>query len=82
MSGRVVTSRRCLATFGLSGTEGKSSIGMVRLDQADLYYFSMSDCNACPRKAKCLTPGEREGQGPTEATRILVGRSQGEGVRG
>jgi hypothetical protein len=42
--------------------EGKASIGKVRVDQGDLYYFSMSDCGSCARKAECLTRGEREGQ--------------------
>jgi IS5 family transposase len=42
--------------------EGKRSIGKVRVDNGDLYYFSMRDCTACPRQAECLTPGERTGQ--------------------
>jgi IS5 family transposase len=42
--------------------QGKASIGKVRVDQGDLYYFSMSDCGSCARKAECLTRGEREGQ--------------------
>lgn len=41
--------------------EGKRSIGKVRIDNGDLYYFSRTDCNACPRKGTCLTPGERQG---------------------
>jgi IS5 family transposase len=42
--------------------EGKGSIGKVRVDQGDLYYFSMKDCQGCPRRGKCLTRGEREGK--------------------
>lgn len=42
--------------------EGKRSIGKVRVDNGDLYYFSMRDCTACPRQAECLTRGERTGQ--------------------
>lgn len=41
--------------------EGQRSIGKVRVDQGDLYYFSMPLCQACPQKATCLTPGERDG---------------------
>lgn len=41
--------------------EGKRSVGKVRVDQGDLYYFSMRDCVPCPRHATCLTPGERRG---------------------
>jgi IS5 family transposase len=42
--------------------EGKGSIGKVRIDEGDLYYFSMGDCVRCPRKDRCLTAGEREGK--------------------
>lgn len=42
--------------------EGKRSIGKVRVDQGDLYYFSMGDCRLCPRCQQCLTDGEREGK--------------------
>jgi hypothetical protein len=42
--------------------EKKHSIGKVRVDQGDLYYFSMSDCGSCPRQGQCLTRGEREGK--------------------
>lgn len=42
--------------------ETKRSIGKARVDQGDLYYFSMHDCAACPRRHECLTPGEREGK--------------------
>jgi hypothetical protein len=42
--------------------EGKGSIGKVRVNQGDLYYFSMSDCRECARKQQCLTAGEREGK--------------------
>lgn len=42
--------------------EGKRSIGKVRVDNGDLYYFSRSDCHVCPRRADCLTRGEREGK--------------------
>lgn len=42
--------------------EGKRSIGKVRVDQGDLYYFSMSDCRGCPRRDQCLTAGERCGK--------------------
>lgn len=41
--------------------EGKRSLGKVRVDNGDLYYFSMRDCAGCPRQAECLTRGEREG---------------------
>ena len=41
--------------------EGKHSIGKSRVDQGDLYYFSMEDCRDCPRRMQCLTPGERIG---------------------
>jgi transposase len=44
--------------------EGKRSLGKVRVDNGDLYYFSMRDCPACPRHAECLTQRER-----TEQTR-------------
>lgn len=49
------------ATDQMVCPEGQHSIGKVRVDQGDLYYFSMPRCQACPRKATCLTPGEREG---------------------
>jgi IS5 family transposase len=42
--------------------QSKHSIGKVRVDAGDLYYFSMGDCQGCPRKEQCLTPGEREGK--------------------
>lgn len=42
--------------------EGKRSVGKVRVNQGDLYYFSMSDCRLCPRAAECLTRGERRGK--------------------
>lgn len=42
--------------------QGQRSIGKVRVDQGDLYYFSVQDCGVCPRRAECLTPGEREGK--------------------
>ena len=42
--------------------EGKRSIGKVRVNQGDLYYFSTKDCNVCPRRDDCLTRGEREGK--------------------
>jgi Transposase DDE domain len=42
--------------------EGKRSIGKVRVDHGDLYYFSRRDCHVCPRRADCLTRGEREGK--------------------
>ena len=42
--------------------EGKRSVGKVRVDHGDLYYFSRSDCHVCPRRADCLTRGEREGK--------------------
>lgn len=41
--------------------EAKRSIGKVRVDNGDLYYFSMHDCVGCPRRESCLTRGEREG---------------------
>lgn len=44
--------------------EGKRSVGKVRVDQGDLYYFSMRDCAGCPRRATGLTPGERTGLAP------------------
>jgi IS5 family transposase len=40
---------------------GKASIGKVRVDQGDLYYFSVIDCRGCAFSAQCLTSGEREG---------------------
>jgi IS5 family transposase len=40
----------------------KRSVGKVRVDAGDLYYFSMRDCVPCPRAATCLTRGEREGR--------------------
>jgi len=42
--------------------QGKASIGKVRVDQGDLYYFSMSECAGCPRRDECLSRGEREGK--------------------
>ncbi len=42
--------------------EGKRSIGKARVDNGDLYDFSMHDCAACPRRQTCLTRGEREGK--------------------
>lgn len=42
--------------------QAKASIGKVRVNQGDLYYFSMSDCTHCPRRDECLTPGERKGK--------------------
>jgi IS5 family transposase len=42
--------------------EGHRSIGKARVGQGDLYYFSMHDCAACPRRPDCLTRGEREGK--------------------
>jgi hypothetical protein len=41
---------------------GQHSVGKVRVDNGDLYYFSMSDCVPCPLRDNCLTPGEREGK--------------------
>jgi IS5 family transposase len=41
---------------------GKQSVGKTRLDQGDLYYFSMKDCNSCALRDRCLSPGEREGK--------------------
>jgi IS5 family transposase len=49
------------ATDQMICPEGKRSIGKVRVGQGDLYYFSMSDCDRCPRRNQCLTPGERTG---------------------
>jgi IS5 family transposase len=40
---------------------GKRSVGRVRVDHGDLYYFSMRDCVPCPRRDTCLTRGEQEG---------------------
>ena len=42
--------------------ERKRSLGKVRVDNGDLYYFSMHDCAGCPRQAACLTRGERTGK--------------------
>ena len=42
--------------------EGKRSLGKARVDNGDLYYFSMQDCAAGPRQAACPTRGEREGK--------------------
>ena len=50
------------ATDQMICAEGQRSIGKARVDHGDLYYFSMHDCAACPRRAECLTPGEREGK--------------------
>jgi hypothetical protein len=41
---------------------GKCSVGKVRVDKGDLYYFSVRDCGACPLQDTCLSPGEREGK--------------------
>jgi len=41
---------------------GKCSVGKVRVDKGDLYYFSVRDCGVCPLQDKCLSPGEREGK--------------------
>jgi IS5 family transposase len=50
------------ATDQMRCAAGKHSVGKVRVDQGDLYYFSMRDCVPCPRAALCLTRGEREGR--------------------
>lgn len=42
--------------------EGKHSIGKIRVNNGDMYYFSMHDCRDCPRRAECLTSGERFGK--------------------
>ncbi len=42
--------------------QGKHSIGKIRVNNGDMYYFSMHDCAGCPLKDKCLTPGERKGK--------------------
>ena len=42
--------------------QAEASIGKVRVDQGDLYYFSMSDCAQCPSRDECLTRGERKGK--------------------
>ena len=42
--------------------EGKRSVGKVRVDAGDLYYFSMKDCKGCRRRKECLTVGERFGK--------------------
>jgi len=42
--------------------EGKCSTGKIRVNNGDMYYFSMHDCAECPRKAECLTTGERHGK--------------------
>lgn len=49
------------ATDAMVCGEGKRSLGKVRVDHGDLYYFSMRDCQGCPRAPTCLTAGEREG---------------------
>lgn len=54
--------------------QGKHSIGKIRVNNGDMYYFSMLDCADCPRKDECLTPVERKGK--AMARRIL-----GEGKR-
>jgi transposase len=41
--------------------EGRRSIGKVRVDQGDLYYFLMGECASCPRRAECLSPAEHQG---------------------
>jgi hypothetical protein len=58
----------------------KRSVGKVRVDGGDLYYFSMRDCVPCPRAATCLTRGEREpGQAPAARVsgRCAEGPSRG-----
>lgn len=50
------------ATDQMGCAEGKHSVGKVRVDHGDLYYFSMRDCVPCPRAVTCLTRGEREGR--------------------
>lgn len=50
------------ATDQLECPAAKRSIGKVRVDTGDLYYFSMRDCAGCPRQADCLTRGERTGK--------------------
>lgn len=42
--------------------QGKHSIGKIRVNNGDMYYFSMHDCAECPLKDRCLTPGERKGK--------------------
>ena len=37
---------------------GKYSIGKIRQEAGDLYYFSVSDCRHCPRFRHCVSPGE------------------------
>jgi hypothetical protein len=41
---------------------GKCSVGKVRMEKGDLYYFSVRDCGVCPLQDKCLSRGEREGK--------------------
>lgn len=41
--------------------EGKRTIGKVRVDNGDLYYFALPDCAKCPRRAVCLAKSEHEG---------------------
>ena len=38
--------------------EGKSSIGKTRQGQGELYYFSVSDCQSCPVRTKCVKQNE------------------------
>jgi transposase len=42
--------------------QGKHSIGKIRVNNGDMYYFSMHDCAECQLKDRCLTPGERKGK--------------------
>ncbi len=50
------------ATDQMVCAEGHRSIGKVRVDRGDLYYFSMHACAGCPRRETCLTRGERDGK--------------------
>ena len=43
-------------------SEGKRSIGKVRIDNGYQYYFSTKDCASCKRRKSCLTLGERKGK--------------------
>jgi len=36
----------------------KYSIGKIRQEKGDLYYFSVKDCKSCKWREKCVSPGE------------------------
>lgn len=38
--------------------DGKHSVGKIRQEQGELYYFSASDCQACPVRTRCVKQNE------------------------